>query len=519
MKNTIKNNSDSFIYSSYILQDPKFPEFIKNHKIFKKITKISKIFPSIGLSNCSENCEFDNSQELISLATGLINDICWSMSNFISKDNNIRNLHKILSSQNSKMITFKNKKATIIVPCDISLGDSLVLKQGESFFKAYNKLISYFKTNHYFTLSDLDSYNNFKLFSSLNMGDNFKIVFSSTNVQGAWDLATISERGISSCQAWGTPQAYGLIGSIINKFVGVIYLTNGGEISAFNKTTNTSEIRGTKMLRRALVRYAINKKTKKPALLLDAIYPTSDNNIVTIFTNFLKNKTNMTVLPRTVSWESYYLPYDKLHDLELEVDCKTYMDTKIPYYNQLSKIPIIDINNAKNELANTDAVLQRNISDILYQKYQKYNTGDTDIEPVFMNFFKDSGANLYRDIYNKFRADPYNPNIILAFLKPLSYREGVIPPNNADINTINDYKKLIIKNNLLYISKLYKLLTTNEINNITGIETYGTVYSPSVLRSYIKELMNNYPKTFIKLGELLYYMLKKEYLKYFQTLC
>ena len=52
------------------------------------------------------------------------------------------------------------------------------------------------------------------------------IVFSSEG-EGAWDIATMGERGFETCQSWTGMEKECLIGSILSKYVGIIYLTTG----------------------------------------------------------------------------------------------------------------------------------------------------------------------------------------------------------------------------------------------------------------------------------------------------
>src|SRR5271165_4387523 len=42
------------------LKNEKLPKFLVENKKLANITKVSKVFPSIGLPNCSEACKFDN---------------------------------------------------------------------------------------------------------------------------------------------------------------------------------------------------------------------------------------------------------------------------------------------------------------------------------------------------------------------------------------------------------------------------------------------------------------------------
>jgi hypothetical protein len=41
----------------YIIDNTKYPDYIRNHSVFQKLSKIIKVFPSIGLPNSNEECE------------------------------------------------------------------------------------------------------------------------------------------------------------------------------------------------------------------------------------------------------------------------------------------------------------------------------------------------------------------------------------------------------------------------------------------------------------------------------
>jgi len=98
---------------------------------------------------------------------------------------------------------------------------------------------------------------------SEDIGKGRSIVFSSK----PWDIATMSMRGISSCQSWTGSEGWilvmaksKLIGSIADPYCAIIFITNG-------KKTDC----GNKMLSRSLVRLVVDKDSK-PYLLLEQNY-------------------------------------------------------------------------------------------------------------------------------------------------------------------------------------------------------------------------------------------------------
>lgn len=106
-----------------------------------------------------------------------------------------------------------------------------------------------------------------------------KVCFSAAGEEGAWDIATMSMRGISSCMRWGSDHSNALVGSILDPCCGVIYLTSGLDKGM-----------GAEMLARAVVRIVL--VSKKPHIMIDRIY-TANNymklvDIKNIFTKYLR---------------------------------------------------------------------------------------------------------------------------------------------------------------------------------------------------------------------------------------
>lgn len=83
-----------------------------------------------------------------------------------------------------------------------------------------------------------------------------KIVFSGSGNRGLWDIATMSERGIESCQSWNGGASGRLIGSMLDPYCGIIYIAG----------------KNGQMKRRAVVRFVINNTTGKPAVMLEPVY-------------------------------------------------------------------------------------------------------------------------------------------------------------------------------------------------------------------------------------------------------
>jgi hypothetical protein len=287
-----------------IFKDKKYPKWFIEHPIFNDVKEIKKVFPSIGLSNSETEIDLDNGQPALKSAITLIAGISKRLKDrktllqaHSKKELNIDQKAKIdrcinilselvsLLSKKNQLVSTNNGRVVIKLPKDLILKgeEKPIFRAEEGLFRVYNKLNDLHKETNLVGMPKLESLRSFKTFSAENIPNNkFKIVFSSNGKQGAWDIATMSMRGVSSCQSWTGQYSHCLIGSVLDPFVGIIYLTSGNKYNAY----------GSKMIKRSIVRFVINEETKKPYLLMDNIYPSEDKKIVEYFISFLKEKTN-----------------------------------------------------------------------------------------------------------------------------------------------------------------------------------------------------------------------------------
>jgi len=294
-----------------LLADKRFPAWIKDHNVFKSNKKIDKIFPHIGLTNCEEEVTIDNSKEAIQSAKYLINDISNAMAERSRKLASFAKKKEVSSAERKKMnakrkqkyencqlllgllndslkkntdklITSNNGKITLNLSSEIKDADgNVAFKTGEGLFKVYNKVSEMLSDGKFVPLHKLDNLTYFKDFSSKNVpSDKFKICFSSAGPDGLWDIATMSMRGISSCQTWGGGNATHVVGSMVDPFTGIIYLTSGVKHGQY----------GSKMLRRCVVRFVVNDKTKKQSIYLERMYPALDQGTKDTFIKFIEKK-------------------------------------------------------------------------------------------------------------------------------------------------------------------------------------------------------------------------------------
>lgn len=336
--------------------------------------------------------------------------------------------------------------------------------KGESLFKIYGKLKS--KIDELFKLfklpsktRELDSLPEIKEFNKNNIPikkDNLFIVFSSSGEEGAWDIATMSERGIRSCQSWEPHLGVGeyrpcLIGSIASRYIGIIYLTSGKEIPG----------RGTKMIKRCVVRFGINtnksEEERGPAIILDKMYDSYSETIAKAFKNSLQKRTNIpiidfssgTVTPDLINYiQNIQIPKEKIpgitdymrfegEDVPIGYGFKGYQDTKFEYLEKKEKLEKTQ-NKAYNLYFNKDYIeeLIIKIQDIIDHIYYKYDFLESDI-----NYLKEHILPKIDKLYKLLTTTKRGKNILSErtkdSLKPLIF---------------NQVKKILLDNKLKLIT-------------------------------------------------------------------
>lgn len=297
-----------------------FPNIITQSNIIRSEVDIVKVFPEIGLENCKESIDikfdFDNVplDKVIYLAVRKFLDE-WRDNHAIGGLKGLeqvkmsKTIHVLqeLSRRFSKREGIECRGSRVILTTSIPSYDGKPLvKSGADVFKLAKTLFTYGKK---YVRTELVSPEDMK-----EQCKNLQIVFSADGIDGAWDIATMSMRGIKSCMRWEATQAVALNGSITDPCCGIIYITNGSKTAY-----------GSKMLFRAVVRLALHKTTLKPCLFVDRIYSTFyktkpgeigqfDEKIKSIFIEFLKKKVpNCTVADAQASdnnWlnSNYMLP-------------------------------------------------------------------------------------------------------------------------------------------------------------------------------------------------------------------
>jgi hypothetical protein len=347
-----------------LIADPRFPTWISNHSIFKSTKSIKKIFPEIGLNNCSEMAELDNSKEVVGTATALLRAIeaqiadrlstltHYSESKSFGKVRVVKyktvahllNRVKIAVGKTKNCIIKTDQKITLNLSADVADQDGKVIfKAGEGVFRVYQKLNEMLRLGHFLAMPALESMLAFKNFSAVNIPpSHIKLIFSSDGIEGAWDIATMSMRGINSCQTWGQGNSTHIVGSIVDPFTGIIYITSGSRSKY-----------GSKMMRRCVVRFVVSQAGNIPHLMLERMYPDHDASVMDLFVKFLSKKTNgeikILIGKHGSSPAGMYVPMVPVVG-KLDPKDQPYRDSAISYQQDQSN-PQTQLNKAKLALS------------------------------------------------------------------------------------------------------------------------------------------------------------------------
>lgn len=348
-----------------------YPEFIRTNKVIQAFEKQEKVFHKIGLRNCSGVFTLGKYEEdaiddyLDKLQQLLINEVAiqedtsgidgYGIPYFDCNGDNkraFRNAASILTEAIEKdpasFVSKKRGKISLALPFEFKTTWQTYPK-GHDLFKAIQSLISNSTVNTLDRMKSLfDEHNSFDHVLKKN---GLRIVFSGNGGKGLWDLATMSMRGINSCQKWGNVHANALVGSLIDPYAGIIYVTDNKKLS-----------HGINMIRRSVVRFVVHKTSRRPAVMIERVYPhdydggMGDPITYFAFGNFIERKTKgkFTIIcgENRAEAQKYFIPLTEpvnkliatsserniLSDREL-----SYRDSKIQYnkspkYQDVSKL-------------------------------------------------------------------------------------------------------------------------------------------------------------------------------------
>lgn len=341
---SLKNIERLFLFAAIdAFKDRNMPEWIKDHPALQK--KVKKVFPSFGIKNFRDKVKLDQSfntrdlgfardanYKLFSVIYNEIENLSNRVNAKLIKNINPYNEHgihqgemgdaqkaelqreefikeysqyfKLINTEwsgslNNSVIVQPDGRVKLISSEELTLGSRKIGRKGEPIFRIYMKLKTLIeelgkKYDTRVSIPELDSIPEIKEFNKKNIplaGNQMYVVFTSEG-EGAWDLATMSMRGIESCQSWEGGHNYCLIGSIASKYVGIIYLTNTQSYEHPELRRSTGE----KMIRRCIVRFGVNIKTKKPVIILDKMYDSYNKEVAEVFLKALQTKTELQIL-------------------------------------------------------------------------------------------------------------------------------------------------------------------------------------------------------------------------------
>jgi len=294
-------------------KDKQIPDWLAENPEIKKRKTVKKVFPVFGLSNFKEKVKYEITNEPYDIIQDLLEDIIKHLNNVKNKIYNkikpntdpvfieiatqyLQTLSDTIEAVKNATINNENK-LKIFFPWEVKLFTKTIFKPSDSIFTTFdkiNKLNEQFSkkypdilNSNDFKLPNIDHLSSAKKFNKLNLpkDKDYFIIFSGSGDEGVWDIATMSQRGIQSCQSWSGEHKECLIGSILSRYVGIIYLTADSETEY-----------GSRMIKRCIVRFGINSKTNEKVIILDHMYDTWDPNIANLFVEALQRRTPLRVL-------------------------------------------------------------------------------------------------------------------------------------------------------------------------------------------------------------------------------
>lgn len=479
------------------------PAFIKSHPVFNSPIKHTKVFSSIGLSNFTEDtniskCLVDVKKEG-SYAWNILLDIsndCSKAKDLVklssektqflaplaerlAQKSKLNEIAQVTSALNSVAEWCNPRSAVAFHPtngicksnegkldlrlhADIVNGEGKVIhKKNLPIFRLYQQLrtkcieLGVPETE----IRSLESLESYKIFSKENIPNKkYQIVFSSDGPDGAWDILTMSMRGIRSCQRWEGEYPKCLIGSIASKFVGIVYLTSG--VSA--ESTPEWGSLGTKMMRRCVVRYACDKDADKPCLIMDKMYPAEDEEILKVFTDTLSKKSGLEVHygPKLGNKTRHlYIPNEKLSAQILRREW-TYQDTALRTKYELDAYVLTNSQTETDKLA---ARIQSNLTFYLTSKFEDIDNGDVakaspELRKTISNF---ALATTYASV-----AEGIVQNLFSSFRKPnITEYHNTRSFNKAYLRACMQQRKELVSFNANRINNLLQSFCSRKFDN------------------------------------------------------
>lgn len=506
-----------------LFKSKQVPDFVKNHSLFRVPVKVEKIFPSIGLPNFQEQTEIDKCFVDLKKEGTYVHNLLRTMSDLAAnastkvghqadkiqylepKENRekqaiymkdmyttlriLNSLQQLTDPYDKEVLenavqTTESKISLRLMKDIIDLDGKVLFKNNSSLFSIFNKM--YEKcTSVGIAITSLEQTPEFKIFSKENIPNKkFSIVFSSSGEEGAWDILTMSMRGDwSSCQRWEGEYPRCLVGSVLSKFVGVIYLTSGVMNNGNEKNGNRANL-GTKMMRRCVVRYAIDADEGKPCILIDKMYPDLDKDVLNIFVKSIKTRSELPVYyAQELGNKSrhMYLPTEKIREDVLDRDW-SYQDSPLKSKNDFN---LFILTHNKEEIEREINGFKINLGLFIARQMEDIHSGEKsnveiEIKKMISNIRNNIPFSLFCDsivnyIMPGFRAPTSN-----GFTSSRKYykeyvrnflfqRKGIINAANPNIDNLlktNSSRTVDLQLFLTYIQKLITEFSKQEIKSL-----------------------------------------------------
>ncbi len=499
------------------------PPFLKGHPFFTTPTKVTKVFSSVGMPNFKEEtniakCMVDVKKEG-SYVWNLMQDISSvcnrakgqiglsslkiqflaPLEERLAKKTKLNEVAQVVSAltvlaescdprsihafhATSGIVSSNGGKVDLRLHANIMNGEGKVIhKAGLPIFRLYNQLrekcIEHGVPQN--DIQTLDAIESYKIFSKENIPNKkYQIVFSAEGEEGAWDLITMSMRGTRSCQRWDGEYPKCLIGSVVSKFVGIVYLTSGVSADPYGEYGSL----GTKMMRRSIVRYAYDKDAGSPCLVMDRMYPAEDEEIIKTFIEKLAEKSKMPVHygPRLQNKTRHiYIPNEKITN-RITAREKSYQDTALRTKCELDAHLLT---HNQTEIEKYSQRIQSNFALFLSTKFEdiQYNNTNVQVDP-----------NLKKIVNNFTLSAPYS---VIAETLVQAIFAGFNPPTTNEYYSIRAYNKDYLKacfsqrKNMIFYSKAridaaLKLHCSTEYN----IDSFSKHLSEMIVAFIRKEL-------------------------------
>ena len=502
--------------STDLFKNKPVPDFIKNHSLFRNPVNVQKVFPSVGLPNFKEKANIDKCLVDIKKEGSYVHNLLATMSQMITslQDNiavradklqfldskeareagraklaelyGLSNAMSVLAgccdpygkTTFAETVQSVDGKIALRLPKDITdPNGKIIFHKDESLFKVFNKVREK-SISFDIPFNALDQQESFKIFSKENIPNKeFNVVFSAEGEEGAWDIATMSMRGIKSCQRWDGEYPRCLIGSILSKFVGIMYLTSGVQSDDHPTWTKL----GTKMMRRCVIRYAVDADEEKPCILIDKMYPELDKDILTVFVNAIKSKTDLPVYYAQElgnKLRHIYLPSEKIRQEVIDREW-SYQDTPLKSQEDLN---IFYLNCNKDEIERDIKVFSVNFALFIANRFEDIIQGNVIVEPEIKKTINNVRMNTPFSMFSTTIAS----YVMTAFRAP---------PSKGFTSSRQYYRKYVME----FLLKRKQISASCAINLEVGLKQFTSrQVDVQAFNAYIATLATEFAKSELK---------------------